>query len=144
MGGRPSRGRNRGPLPGGDGAPASLARMSFHAPAFLIALLLLPLAIALYVRTERRRARRADRIVARPLRPAVLPRRPGARRHVPIAFHALALAGLLLALARPHATTAVEAERATVVVLTDRSGSMQATDVAPTRLVAARAPRTRS
>lgn len=111
--------------------------MSFHAPTFLIALLLLPLAVALYVRAERRRARATARIVAPRLLPAVLPRRPGARRHVPVAFHALALAGLLLALARPHATMAVEAERATVVVLTDRSGSMQATDVAPTRLVAA-------
>lgn len=126
------------PLPGGDGPLASLHGMSFHAPAFLIALLLLPLAMALYVRAERRRARASARMVAPHLLPAVLPRRLGARRHVPVAFHALALAGLLLALARPHATMAVEAERATVVVLTDRSGSMQATDVAPTRLVAAK------
>ena len=62
----------------------------------------------------------------------------GARRHVGFAFQVLALATLLVALARPHATLAVEAEKATVVVLTDRSGSMQAKDVAPTRLVAAR------
>jgi Ca-activated chloride channel family protein len=67
----------------------------------------------------------------------VLPRRLGRRRHVPVAFHAIAAAALLLALARPHATMAVAAQRATVVVLTDRSGSMQATDVAPSRLVAA-------
>jgi Ca-activated chloride channel family protein len=112
--------------------------MTFHAPAFLVALLLLPLAGAFYVRAERRRARAASRLVALPLLPSVLPRRLGRRRHVPIAFHALALAALLLALARPHATMAVESEKATVVVLTDRSGSMQATDVAPSRLVAAR------
>src|SRR3954447_5439470 len=111
--------------------------MSFHAPAFLIALLLLPIAAALRGRAARRRARGASRLVAAPLLPAVLPRRLGGRRHVPVAFHALALAALLLALARPHATMAVQAQRATVMVLTDRSGSMQATDVAPTRLAAA-------
>lgn len=112
--------------------------MSFHAPAFLIALVLLPLGLALYVVSERRRARGAARLVAPQLLPAVLPRRLGMRRHVPVAFFALALAGLMLALARPHATMAVSAEHASVVVLTDRSGSMQATDVAPTRLVAAK------
>ena len=112
--------------------------MSFHAPAFLIALLLLPIAAGLYVRAERRRSRRAAGIIAPPLLAAVLPRRLGKRRHVPLFFHALALAGLLLALARPHATMAVQTQRATVVVLTDRSGSMQATDVAPNRLVAAK------
>jgi Ca-activated chloride channel family protein len=112
--------------------------MSFHAPAFLAALLLLPVGAFLYVRAERRRARRASEVVHPRLLAAVLPRRPGARRHIPIAFHALALAALLIALARPHATMAVETQRATVVVLTDRSGSMQSTDVSPTRLVAAR------
>jgi Ca-activated chloride channel family protein len=112
--------------------------MSFHAPAFLLALVLLPLGAALYVVSERRRARRAARLVTPQLLPAVVPRRLGARRHVPVAFFGLALAGLLLALARPHATMAVSAEHASVVVLTDRSGSMQATDVAPTRLVAAK------
>lgn len=112
--------------------------MSFHAPAFLLALLLLPLAVALYVRAERRRARTASSLVEPALLVAVVPRRPGARRHVGFAFQVLALATLLVALARPHATLAVEAEKATVVVLTDRSGSMQAKDVAPTRLVAAR------
>src|SRR3954447_6373389 len=112
--------------------------MSSPAPAFLAALLLLPVAVALYVRAERRRARRAGAVVAPQLLPAVLPRRPGARRHVPVAFYALAVAALLLALARPHATLAKDTEQATVMVLTDRSGSMQSTDVAPARLVAAR------
>src|SRR3954464_5155995 len=112
--------------------------MSFHAPGFLAALLLLPLGVLLYVRAERRRARASDAVVHPRMLAAVLPRRLGRRRHVPIVFHALALAALLLALARPHATMAVEAEKATVMVLTDRSGSMQATDVSPSRLVAAR------
>ncbi len=112
--------------------------MSFHAPVFLAALVLIPIAVALYVRAERRRAKGTARLIAPALLPSVLPRRPGKRRHVPVAFHALALAALLVALARPHATLATESEKATVVVLTDRSGSMQATDVDPDRLIAAR------
>ena len=45
----------------------------------------------------------------------------------------------MLALARPQATVAVPVERASVVLVTDTSGSMEATDVAPTRLAAAQA-----
>ena len=112
--------------------------MSFHAPALLAALVLVPLGALLYVRAERRRARATAAVVSPHLLAAVVPRRPGWRRHVPVALHALALAALLTALARPHASLAVQANQATAVVLTDRSGSMQATDVSPTRLVAAR------
>ena len=51
---------------------------------------------------------------------------------------ALALTALAVALARPHATVAVPVERASVVLVTDVSRSMRATDVEPTRLDAAR------
>ena len=51
---------------------------------------------------------------------------------------ALALAALALALARPHATVAVPVERASVVLVTDASRSMLATDVEPSRMDAAR------
>ena len=50
----------------------------------------------------------------------------------------LALAILILAAARPQKTVAVPVERASIMLVTDVSGSMQATDVRPTRLVAAR------
>ena len=43
---------------------------------------------------------------------------------------------LLFALARPERTVAVPAEQARIVLATDTSGSMQATDVEPTRLAA--------
>ena len=69
---------------------------------------------------------------------AVAPRRPRWRRHVPVAILGLAVAGLIVALARPQVTVAVPVEQATVVITTDRSGSMLAKDVAPSRLVAAR------
>jgi Ca-activated chloride channel homolog len=112
--------------------------VSFHSPLWLIALAALPVLVALYAHRERR-GRRGREAFARPaLMPAVAPRRPGWRRHGPPAFYALALAALIVALARPQAAVSVPIEQATVVLVTDRSGSMAATDVQPTRLAAAR------
>ena len=89
-----------------------------------------------------RQTQQAERAAAAFANPALLasvaPRRPGWRRHVPYGFYAIALAGLALALARPEITVAVPDERASIVLTTDVSGSMQATDVPPSRLVAAR------
>jgi Ca-activated chloride channel family protein len=50
----------------------------------------------------------------------------------------LALAALVVALARPQRTVAVPVENAQIMLVTDVSGSMLATDVAPNRLIAAR------
>jgi Ca-activated chloride channel homolog len=112
--------------------------MSFESPLLLLVLLVLPLAALAY----RAHARRAERAVGAfapaPVLPSVAPRRPGWRRHAPYALYALALAGVALAVARPEITVAVPDERASIVLVTDSSGSMQATDVAPSRLVAAR------
>jgi Ca-activated chloride channel family protein len=113
--------------------------MSFAAPLFLLGLLLVPVAVAAYVRSERGRARRAAAFASPALLGSVAPRRPGWRRHVPVALYAAALSALLVALARPQATVAVEVEQAQIVLVTDVSGSMQARDVAPSRLAAAKA-----
>ena len=112
--------------------------MSFAQPAFLAGLVLLPLLVLAYRSHERRRLARAEAFASAPMLASVAPRRPGWRRHAPLAAYALALIALVAALARPQATVAVEVERASIVLATDRSGSMQATDVAPTRLQAAR------
>jgi Ca-activated chloride channel homolog len=108
--------------------------VSFASPLLLAGLALVPLLVALYVRSERRR----PAFAAPQLMDAVTPRRPRWRRHVPVAVLGLAVAGLIVALARPQVTVAVPVEQATVVIATDRSGSMLARDVAPSRLVAAR------
>ena len=114
-----------------------MVAVSFASPGLLLGLLLIPLAVVLYVRSERG-ARGSREAFARPaLMPAVAPARAGWRRHAPPALYALALAGLVIALARPQATVAVPAEQATVVLTTDYSGSMQAQDVSPSRLAAA-------
>ncbi len=111
--------------------------MSFATPIALLGLALVPLLAFLYVRAERRR-RRSVAFAEPPLMAAVAPRRPGWRRHAPVAAMALAATGLIVSLARPQATIAVALEQATVVIATDRSGSMLAEDVAPSRIVAAR------
>jgi Ca-activated chloride channel homolog len=108
--------------------------VSFASPLLLAGLALVPLLVALYVRSERRR----PAFAAPQLMDAVAPRRPRWRRHVPVAVLGLAVAALIVALARPQVTVAVPVEQATVVIATDRSGSMLAKDVAPSRLVAAR------
>jgi Ca-activated chloride channel family protein len=113
--------------------------VSFAAPWFLLGLVLVPLAIAAYVAHARGRRRAAEAFALAPVQPSVITRRPGLRRHVPPVAYALALAALVVALARPETTVAVPDERASIMLVTDISGSMQATDVKPTRLVAARA-----
>ena len=112
--------------------------MSFAAPVFLLGLLLVVPALALYVVAERRARSARTAFAATPVMPSVAPRRPGWRRHAAIAGYGVAAALLVVALAKPQATKAVPVEQATVVVVTDRSGSMLATDVQPSRLVAAR------
>ena len=111
--------------------------MSFQSPLLLLGLLLLPLGLVAYAVGERRRRRAAAAWAAPATAASVVPRRPGWRRHAPLALSALALAGLVTALARPQVTVAVPAEQATIVLAMDHSGSMAATDVAPSRLAAA-------
>jgi Ca-activated chloride channel family protein len=56
---------------------------------------------------------------------------------IPLALFLLALAAASAAVARPKATVHETSDRATVVLLVDVSGSMRASDVKPTRLLAA-------
>ena len=112
--------------------------MSFEWPLVLVALAVIPLALAGYLLVQRRRMRYAARFTNLDLLANVVERSPGWRRHLPPALGLLALTALVLAVARPSATIAVPRERATVILAMDTSASMTATDVAPTRLDAAR------
>ena len=59
------------------------------------------------------------------------------RRHAGLALFLLALATLLVGFARPSVNRLADREEATIVLVIDVSGSMQAEDVKPTRLEAA-------
>ena len=112
--------------------------MAFIWPLMLLCLVLLPVAVALYVRALRRRRRAIARhggfgalqMAGQPL---------GRRRHIPSALFLAGLAVLLVALARPQAVVSLPRVEGTVVLAFDVSGSMAATDVAPTRMEAAKA-----
>ena len=112
--------------------------MSFVWPMALWALLLVPAAAALYLLLQRRRKRHVVRFTNLDLLSNLVPRFPGWRRHLPPALLLLALGALVLGFARPQATVLVPRQEANVVMVMDVSGSMEATDVSPDRLVAAR------
>ena len=112
--------------------------MTFLAPLLLLGLLLVPVLVGLYAWAQRRRSRYAVRFTNLDLLANIAPRRPAWRRHVPPVFYLAAVAALVLGLARPTMVVAVPREDATVVLAMDVSGSMMATDVAPSRLAAAR------
>jgi Ca-activated chloride channel family protein len=111
--------------------------MSFASPLWLAALAVVPIVAAGSVAARRRARRYAVRF------PAVSTLRLAAgggrswRRHLPAAFALAALTVLALALARPRVTYSAPVDKASVMLVTDHSGSMAATDVQPTRLAAA-------
>jgi Ca-activated chloride channel homolog len=112
--------------------------VSFAAPLVLICLAAIPVLAILYGAYQRDRRRAAAAFAAPALTASVAPRRPRWRSHVPMLAFLLAIVILIVAAARPQKTIAVPVERASIMLITDVSGSMQATDVRPTRLVAAR------
>ena len=113
--------------------------MSFASPIWLVALAAVPLAVLAYVVAGRRRRRYAVRYTVVETLAGVAASLPQRKRHVPAVLSVLAVFGLVLALARPQMSVAVPVERASIMLVTDTSGSMNADDVDPTRIEAARA-----
>ena len=112
--------------------------MSFQAPLFLLTLLAVPLLVLALIAERRRRRRYVVRFPAVATVRAVVGSTPAWRRHLPAALFLAALAALIVGLARPQHTVAVAIDKASVMLVLDISGSMQATDVQPSRLDAAR------
>src|SRR4051795_1661882 len=111
--------------------------MSFAEPILLSGLILLPLAAMAYGAMQRRRRRESAAWANPALVPGLVRSAPGWRRHLPPLLLLTALAALILALARPQRTVAAPQKAANVIMVTDVSGSMNATDVQPDRRSAA-------
>jgi Ca-activated chloride channel homolog len=111
--------------------------MTFAAPLALLALPLVPLLVLALLLVRRRRIRYAVRYPALDVL-AEVAKREHRGRWVPAALLLLALTALLLGAAKPTARVPVPREEATVMLVVDVSGSMEADDVKPTRLDAAR------
>jgi Ca-activated chloride channel family protein len=112
--------------------------MSFATPSLLWGLLLIPVLLVAYWLVQRRRIKYAARFTNLDLLANVVDASPGRRRHLPAALALAALAALVVAMARPQTVVAVPRDDATVLLTIDSSASMTATDVAPTRLAAAK------
>ena len=110
--------------------------MSFLWPHALWLAAVLPMLLAAYVWILARKRKAAVRYANLGMIKEAMG--PGARirRHVPPALLFLALAALVLAMARPTATVTLPTQKQTIVMALDASGSMRAKDVAPSRLVA--------
>lgn len=111
--------------------------MSFLWPNLLWSLALLPVLVLLYFWLLRRRRRHTVRLGSIAVAKAALGKGPGWRRHVPPALMLLALACLMVGMARPLAVIALPMAQRTIILTMDVSGSMRAADVEPSRLVAA-------
>jgi Ca-activated chloride channel homolog len=110
--------------------------MSFGHPLLLLTLLVVPAILVLWRFVERRRMRYAVRYTNVDVLATVAGGREW-RRFVPLVLFLLALAALCVGVARPRAKTMVPRDRATVILVIDASRSMHASDIKPTRLIAA-------
>jgi Ca-activated chloride channel homolog len=111
--------------------------MTFGHPLLLLTLLLIPAAVVAYRLATRRRMEYAVRYTNVDVLASVVATGRPWRRWVMAGVFLLALATLCAALSRPHVHRLVVNDNATVVLVLDVSGSMEAQDVRPTRLAAA-------
>lgn len=111
--------------------------MTFLASERLWLLLLVPSLAALYVFVQRRRREAAVRFSNLSLLQSVVAPRSAWRRNGPAVATALGLVALVAGFAKPADTVQVPKEAATIMLVIDTSASMEATDVAPSRIAAA-------
>jgi Ca-activated chloride channel family protein len=111
--------------------------MTFGDPSVLLGLAAVPILAGWYLSRQRDRGRRQQAFAATVVAASVAPHRPGWRRHAPLLAFLVAIAALIVALADPRTTHAASVGSTAIMLACDVSGSMGATDVAPTRLAAA-------
>jgi Ca-activated chloride channel homolog len=110
--------------------------MNFIWPSMLWLLALLPLLVLLYAWLLSRKRKTTVRLASVNVAKLAMGGGPGWRRHVPPLLLLLALAAMLLAVARPAAVITLPLAERTIILAMDVSGSMRAEDVKPNRLVA--------
>lgn len=111
--------------------------MTFFHPERLWLLAAVPILLVAYLVLLRRKASRSRQFGIDKL-DKVLPRQAAWKRHVAVGASVLSLIAVVIAFAQPKDAVDVPRERATVVLAIDVSRSMEATDVEPNRLVAAK------
>ncbi|MDD5324270.1 MAG: VWA domain-containing protein [Polaromonas sp.] len=110
--------------------------MTFLWPQFLWLLLAIPLLVAVYVWLLGRKKKMALRYASLSIVREAMGKGQSLRRHIPPLLFLLAITAMLMAASRPFAVVSLPSQRETIILAMDVSGSMRATDVLPSRLVA--------
>jgi Ca-activated chloride channel family protein len=113
--------------------------MDFLWPGLLLLLGLLPVLVAAYAWSLRRRRPSGVRYSSLALVREALPGSSRLRRHLPFALFVMAVGALVVALARPVLIVSVPTNQTSIILAIDVSGSMCSADIPPSRLQAAEA-----
>ena len=111
--------------------------MNFLWPQFLWFFAALPLLVLLYVWLMRRKKKMALQYASLSIVKEAMSAKQGLKRHIPPLLFLFALAAMVVSMARPGAVVTLPSNQQTIILAMDVSGSMRATDVLPSRLVAA-------
>ncbi|MCG6877166.1 MAG: VWA domain-containing protein [Betaproteobacteria bacterium] len=113
--------------------------MKFIWPDLLWLLAIVPVLAVVYIVLLRRKKKAAARYASLSMIKDALGMGQRVRRHVPPILFLIALALMLVAIARPTAIITLPSQHDTIILAIDVSGSMRAGDVQPNRLAAAQA-----
>ena len=111
--------------------------MTVREPGWLVLLIVVAAVAVAYVAIQFARKKYALRFTSVDLLASVAPRRAGWQRHVSAALMFLVLTALVITMAKPARTSREPKQAGAIMLAIDTSGSMSATDVAPSRLIAA-------
>src|SRR5262249_21602642 len=112
-------------------------QVSFQDPWRLV-LIVAPIALLIaYIVVQTMRSKYAMRFTSVDLLKSVAPKRSGWQRHISALLMLIAVVLLVVGFAKPQTTVKTPKKNGTIMLTIDTSGSMAATDVAPSRLAAA-------
>jgi Ca-activated chloride channel homolog len=111
--------------------------MTFAWPEMLWLLAAAPALVAAYILLLRRRKKAVVRFASLTLVRDAMTRRQRIRRHVPPLLFLVGAVAAIIAVARPNAAIRLPSDQRTIILAIDVSRSMQATDVKPSRFLAA-------